>query len=1186
MGTISGRVFTDPSRRGVPGLLLTAVAHDHTGDRRLGSVVTKGDGSFALTHRQNQSNGSDRTDRWDLTVTLAAPVNLDGTGPLRAGTVALLTETREDASPFETFRFVIPAARLTAAGIVVPEPLGADELIAREQSARDFKKRRDEERADRLIKTIRREQERRRSVAPGFHAFLGRFSSVPPQNRVTGLHGYLAPGADIAAENLRVIRRTLSTELPAVRATTFASISATTLTDLESRFGTLERIPAREVERTLWPWRDTHRSRIVVNGSRRRPCGGPPPDDCVALLEGAPPQEETPPESDPPPATAALTGPPLPDVAFLAHSQVDTATSPETPVSASLLRAGLGDVQSGVDSFVLRSGPADTPALFDFHNLQIAFEPVWQELFDPKVTGTAHKLYADLVEAGLDPNEYLGDPAALTPMGPLALHNPIASDVVKAFEITDAEWAALGYLQTELTYLARSANGQLTQAQSDQQQAYDFIQAELPKMAMAGVPPEKLGKLAKDLGAAPDFSAGQREARRQGERMIEYARSRLDQPEALDHYHELLTQLNASMKEPYRFDIYAANQVDRSLNFGIVVTYRQRWEPVAYQVGELVKTIPLAPKETRRFTKKTVTRRSRAEKEVTSSLRSRRTEASDTWRATSEIMAKAMAKTNFQLNAEGGVNIGIAHASGKTSLGHDAQTDSQEVKKEFREAVFKATEEYKEERSLQVETSDSAETTAEETGEISNPNDEIPVTYLFYQLQRRYRVSEEIYSVTPVLLVAQECPREIDDEWIVAHDWIIRRVLLDDSFQPALNYLASKVVGDEVALGELAKNVAQHRKLVRDLKDELVTIGKQLGARYSALETALGKHADAVQADEEGGGFTLMPVGFLLDDSNVSLEATRLREEAARDAHERAAKEQKELQARLDREVTALAAATQEFTKYKSEHLNRRAQIARLRVHIKANLFYYMQAIWSHEPPDQRFFRLHNIQVPRLVGTKTYKIEADPTAIPGLPHWEKPQKVTVHAEIDPEKLQSDNLADVADLDSPLGFKGNFMIIPMRKGNDLTDFLMTPYYDQVALVGDPDPLGNWTLHDLAEYVCCLRKQSTKADFERKLPGLVEAYRRMKELGANDGEIIVPTDSLYIEALPGVRPVLEDFKLLHRAVDVKKVQAEVRGIELENIRLAARLLAGEREDPTIDKKVVVEGGSPVVIPAADV
>ena len=76
--------------------------------------------------------------------------------------------------------------------------------------------------------------------------------------------------------------------------------------------------------------------------------------------------------------------------------------------------------------------------------------------------------------------------------------------------------------------------------------------------------------------------------------------------------------------------------------------------------------------------------------------------------------------------------------------------------------------------------------------------------------------------------------------------------------------------------------------------------------------------------------------------------------------------------------------------------------------------------------------------------------------------------------------------------------------------------------------------------------------------------------------------MPTGSLYIEALPGEHPILENFKALHRAVDVKKAQAEVRRTELENIRYAARIMAGERGDPDVEKKIIVEGSGVIVNP----
>ena len=50
-----------------------------------------------------------------------------------------------------------------------------------------------------------------------------------------------------------------------------------------------------------------------------------------------------------------------------------------------------------------------------------------------------------------------------------------------------------------------------------------------------------------------------------------------------------------------------------------------------------------------------------------------------------------------------------------------------------------------------------------------------------------------------------------------------------------------------------------------------------------------------------------------------------------------------------------------------------------------------------------------------------------------------------------------------------------MIFPMREGNDLTDFMTMPYYDKVAQLVDPDPLGNWTLHDLSSMSAAYKRR---------------------------------------------------------------------------------------------------------------
>jgi hypothetical protein len=1213
VGVVLGQINAKNTGHGVFGALVTAFAVDSSVrgtasvGRRLGSVATNAAGGFQIRHEQDPHDASGARAPWDLVVTVGAPDDADGG---RDRELVLATVMRKDAAAIETIRLLIPEERLAEVGLGPPTRFpDPDEVIGLERALIERQLRMDDEATTRFVAHMQGVLNARAAARESFSVFLDRLSSVSQERRAARAHGYLPVDADIIEANLQTIRAAIAKPLAGARPSTRAVIADSDVDQLKERFGPeLEAIPAEVLERIVWPWKATNPVRLINLSPLRYLCRGRPDDDCVTLLEGGSVETE---QQGAGPTTggsgangpsAGGSGPASTaealDIPTLVHHQVDPATPPEVPIAVSS-RPVLDDITKSINSFVL-GGPADAPALFDFNHLQIAFEPLWHEVFDSEVEDKAQRLYDGLVELGLDPNVYLWSPGDIlnlaptktaTKMGAKRAQAPKLLPVIKAFDISDAEWGALSTEeQTELVHLAEIVNGEASGDSQASSTVSSAVSSAVESVAVTGG-----GFWEATANQVAAFAVA--EARHQGERMIRYADTKLEsQDNKFDQFHQLLADLDESMKETYRFNVYAANRLARSVNFGIVVTYRQRWEPTTYQVGELVKTIPLAPKETRRFTKKLVTRQSRSEKEVQNNLESRRTEASETSRAETEIVKKAINKTNFQLSAEGGVSVAIAHVDAKTGLSLDAEHDSQETKKAFREAVFKASEEYKAERTLTVESSDSIEAAAEEAGEIVNPNDEIPVTYLFYQLQRRFRVSEEIRSVTPVVLVAQEFPnpKDIDEDWIVKHDWILRRVLLDDSFLPALNYLSTKVVGDEAALRELRKHVEQQRRLVEDLKDQLVTVNAQVAGRYTALEQSMAQRAAAIAGQDSDSGFMgpgLVGEGlfksasdFLFGGSDNTPEAAQIREDAARDAYERAEKQKKETQERLDRETTVLATATDNYTKQLSEHLNRKAQIARLRVHIKANIFFYMQAIWSHEVPDQRYFRLHDVQVPRLVGKKTYKIQQDPGAIPMPPDWQKPYKITLHSEIDPDNIQLDALGDVADLDKLLGFKGNYMIFPLLKGNDLTDFQMLPYYGDPLI--DPDPLGNWTLHDLVEYTCCERKIMSKEGFEKMLPGLMEAYRLLKERGATEEELIVPTDSLYIEALPGVHPILEDFKLLHRAIDVKKVQAEVRGAELENVRFAARLLAGERGDPTIEKKIIVEGDvEGIVVPGDD-
>ena len=243
-----------------------------------------------------------------------------------------------------------------------------------------------------------------------------------------------------------------------------------------------------------------------------------------------------------------------------------------------------------------------------------------------------------------------------------------------------------------------------------------------------------------------------------------------------------------------------------------------------------MSTIPLAPQETRRYTAKTVVKRTRNVKEINDSLRSGKDESADTWRVDAEIVDRAKNQTNFQANASGSFgNDNLYKVSAGMQRGNDQAIESAQTKREFHESVVKSAQEYRDEHRLEISTEETSEYETTSFREIRNPNDELTVTYLFDELQRRYLVDESLHKVTPVVLVANQVPApdEIDQGWILRHDWILKRTILDDSYLPALAYLATDYTGAELALQTLGLAVEQQKSVVerisRQVQAERVT---------------------------------------------------------------------------------------------------------------------------------------------------------------------------------------------------------------------------------------------------------------------------------------------------------------------------------------------------------------------------
>jgi hypothetical protein len=809
-------------------------------------------------------------------------------------------------------------------------------------------------------------------------------------------------------------------------------------------------------------------------------------------------------------------------------------------------------IQAKVDQFALKKGPADTTAFYDFHSLQIAFQYVWQQLLDETLVNLSERINNDLETGG---KKGLLDHVRDRMAGILAAGSHIL--------VASAEDAYRHSSQEVPTEISAAFDISFTE--------YDALNSD---------DKARLLEIAQDVNAKelnPRFATYASVRREQGEKIIDNIR--INKPLTTN---ALLKELQEKLLSAYEFTVFAADKDYHSINFGILNTFRQKWEPISYQAGKLVKTIPLSPKEERKYSVKTTANLKTTRKQAQKNNSSLQNEISSTSRAESEIIAKAHDKSNFNMS----VKLDYSHISSQVGFSKDAEKDTSQSKKDFREAVIKAVQEFKEERSFEVDTEEAINSEYNESGTVVNPNDELSLTCLFYELQRRYRVSEQLYRVMPVVLVAQQVPypNQITEAWIVAHDWIINRVLLDDSFRPTLQYIAQKNVGDDFSIRELRKNLRQQRTLVTNLQLEFAKLKQGVENKYAAMESAV---RERIEEEHEKRTFRWW---WWWDNPNrpdtpPDPEMAKALEQAASDEHKYAVEKAEKMALNVQREVNALHQITLEYNAAMREHLDRITQTRRLIAHIKNNILFYMQAIWSMEPPDQRYMRLYKVMIPHFEATRTCVV-ADTPADDIFQSFREPGKVKytawLHGQINRNPDGSPavtykQLVEVADLDTVLGFKGNYMIFPLKEHNALTEFMAAPYVDEAFGAMDPDELSNVNLEEFSKYVCCLHDESPD-EYERLKPVLREWLEKLLADPLRNGdEIVIPTGSMFIELLPSDRSLLENFKLKHREWDVYKVQAEVRRMELENVRYAARLLNAEMEDPDIEKKIVVTNGT---------
>jgi hypothetical protein len=438
---------------------------------------------------------------------------------------------------------------------------------------------------------------------------------------------------------------------------------------------------------------------------------------------------------------------------------------------------------------------------------------------------------------------------------------------------------------------------------------------------------------------------------------------------------------------PYGFAPYP----DDIVNFGLRLVYRQTWTPLGTQPGEIVRTLPLGPKQVERVSVK-FARRSRVGKTFESSRSSETdTETTETTKDSSEVVAEASESLSWHVEAEASASNGFA--SGKVTAGASGETASasKDTKSRLNETMEKTASRMRSE--VKVVVSTESETSFEESrsSEITNPNDEIAITYVYTRLQRQYEITTELSEVSSVVFVPNVLPDVVDAEWIRKHDWIIGKVLLDESFADDLAAVRRGTEGDPGG-------------------DPLASVGPGSSVVDPRIQSLMGSMAGTGSASESVPGlpnYSTLP-GQLPDIFR-----------APQEAYER---ELQWVRARRERET------------------ERARRLERLRAHISSNILHYCRAIWSAEDPDARLLRYRSIRVPMR-----WEFVATGPAVNG----EVPGRYEAQV-VDPERDLA-RLADLINPAGPIGYAANYSVYYIKENprwsslNGALSHLRTPYY---------------------------------------------------------------------------------------------------------------------------------------------
>ena len=617
--------------------------------------------------------------------------------------------------------------------------------------------------------------------------------------------------------------------------------------------------------------------------------------------------------------------------------------------------------------------------------------------------------------------------------------------------------------------------------------------------------------------------------------------------------------------QSYPFEIFPYY----SVNIGMRLVYRQEWKPLSTQPGEIVRTIPLGPGQKERVTTKITRRKKRTSTMETVTETETTTESTDTTKDSNEIVSEAASSFNWKVDAEVHGGISVIGGSASTSFGGSSEDKSKNTSSNLSETMQKSASKIRRETKVTVSTESEETFEREQFSEISNPNNEMAITYEYLKLQQQYEVFTYLAEVQSVIFVAEYLPppSEIGKDWVRKHDWIIAKVLKDESHRQTLNDLIQDV--DEK---DLLEDVSG------DPFEDMIGVASE---KFASFEPNTGA---------QGGGLTVPDI--YAEPQRIYRE--HLKEEAAR----------------------------------KRANNIRDIKRNRLYDHIRGNILHYCQAIWSHEDPEQRILRYkkENRRVPiewrapLAIQQIGQQIQYTPTG-KDAPLWELVDPTGPLGYMGNYAVFGLRPLPEQELPDELNRGGIIIDIDRYFKNISLDTLMSrlreDYVDDDGTLLDPaltsfirqtekevyinpgaeekvykdrnmlKTLSDSKVMDFLSYLPRLwdelvdgngdvmRDENINPINPKQLPYQITPEEWGEYLYHKNGtrRFLVDSNNLYLNIHTGDGAALEPFKRAHRYLDVLKAQEELGSMKLKNERRAEHMSHKKEYDPDIEKVIIV-------------